>query len=106
MGLCCFPLISSLAKSVYIILCLDLKQILAAIYKIYFQDVVGRGIDVPEIDLVVQYSPPQKTADFVHRVGRTARAGRSGRAILFLTPSEVQFVRYLENKRIRYLKLI
>ncbi|XP_075155695.1 putative ATP-dependent RNA helicase CG8611 [Haematobia irritans] len=64
-------------------------------------DVVGRGIDVPEIDLVVQYSPPQKTADFVHRVGRTARAGRNGRAVLFLTPSEVQFVRYLENKRIR-----
>ncbi|XP_061393731.1 probable ATP-dependent RNA helicase CG8611, partial [Musca vetustissima] len=64
-------------------------------------DVVGRGIDVPEIDLVIQYSPPQKTADFVHRVGRTARAGRNGRAVLFLTPSEVQFVRYLENKRIR-----
>ncbi|XP_065364249.1 probable ATP-dependent RNA helicase CG8611 [Calliphora vicina] len=64
-------------------------------------DVVGRGIDVPEIDLVIQYSPPQKTADFVHRVGRTARAGRNGRAILFLTPSEGQFVRYLENKRIR-----
>lgn len=62
---------------------------------------VGRGIDVPEIDLVIQYSPPQKTADFVHRVGRTARAGRSGSAVLFLTPSEIQFVRYLENKRIR-----
>lgn len=62
---------------------------------------VGRGIDVPEINLVIQYSPPQKTVDFVHRVGRTARAGTSGRAVLFLTPSEVQFVRYLENKRIR-----
>uniref|UniRef100_A0A1B0A3G5 ATP-dependent RNA helicase n=1 Tax=Glossina pallidipes TaxID=7398 RepID=A0A1B0A3G5_GLOPL len=68
-------------------------------------DVVGRGIDVPEIDLVVQYSPPQKTADFVHRVGRTARAGCSGRAVLFLAPSEVQFVRYLENKRIRISQL-
>ena len=66
---------------------------------------MGRGIDVPEIDLVIQYSPPQKTADFVHRVGRTARAGRSGRAVLFLTPSEVQFVRYLENKRIRIAQL-
>ncbi|XP_046801386.1 probable ATP-dependent RNA helicase CG8611 [Lucilia cuprina] len=64
-------------------------------------DVAGRGIDVPEIDLVIQYSPPQNTADFVHRAGRSARAGRSGRAVLFLTPSEVQFVRYLENKRIR-----
>ncbi|XP_030379448.1 probable ATP-dependent RNA helicase CG8611 [Scaptodrosophila lebanonensis] len=64
-------------------------------------DVVGRGIDVVDIKLVVQYSPPQKTADFVHRVGRTARAGRHGRAVLFLAPSEVQFVRHLEDKRIR-----
>lgn len=72
----------------------------------FFQDVVGRGIDVPEVDLVVQYSPPQKTADFVHRVGRTARAGRSGRAVLFLAPSEAMFVRTLEDKRIRLLSLI
>eukprot|EP00099_Drosophila_melanogaster_P017272 NP_573214.1 uncharacterized protein Dmel_CG8611, isoform A [Drosophila melanogaster] len=64
-------------------------------------DVVGRGIDVPDIKLVVQYTPPQTTADFVHRVGRTARAGRKGRAVLFLTPSEAQFVRHLEKKRIR-----
>jgi len=64
-------------------------------------DVVGRGIDVPDIKLVVQYTPPQTTADFVHRVGRTARAGRKGRAVLFLAPSEAQFVRHLEKKRIR-----
>nr|XP_014099692.2 probable ATP-dependent RNA helicase CG8611 [Bactrocera oleae] len=64
-------------------------------------DVAGRGIDVPEVDLVVQYSPPQKVADFVHRVGRTARAGHSGKALLLLTPSEAQFVRFLEDQRIR-----
>ncbi|KAH8342205.1 hypothetical protein KR059_005717 [Drosophila kikkawai] len=64
-------------------------------------DVVGRGIDVPDIKLVVQYTPPQTTADFVHRVGRTARAGRKGRAVLFLAPSEAQYVRHLEKKRIR-----
>ncbi|KAH8416441.1 hypothetical protein KR222_004042, partial [Zaprionus bogoriensis] len=64
-------------------------------------DVVGRGIDVPDTTLVLQYTPPQTTADFVHRVGRTARAGRRGRAVLFLAPSEAQFVRHLENKRIR-----
>ncbi|KAH8274216.1 hypothetical protein KR018_008235 [Drosophila ironensis] len=64
-------------------------------------DVVGRGIDVPDVKLVVQYTPPQTTADFVHRVGRTARAGRKGRAVLFLAPSEAQFVRHLEKKRIR-----
>ncbi|KAH8238554.1 hypothetical protein KR032_009701, partial [Drosophila birchii] len=64
-------------------------------------DVVGRGIDVPDIKLVLQYTPPQTTADFVHRVGRTARAGRKGRAVLFLAPSEAQYVRHLEKKRIR-----
>ncbi|KAL5276919.1 DDX31 family protein [Megaselia abdita] len=64
-------------------------------------DVTGRGIDFPELDLVIQYSPPQKIADFVHRVGRTARAGKSGKAILFLGPSETPFVRKLEDKRIR-----
>lgn len=66
------------------------------------QDVTGRGIDVPSVDLVVQYSPPQKIADFVHRVGRTARAGHSGKALLVLTPSETQFVRFLEDQRIRF----
>lgn len=66
-----------------------------------FQDVTGRGIDFPMLDLVIQYSPPQKIPDFVHRVGRTARAGKSGKAILFLGPSETQFVRKLEDKRIR-----
>ncbi|XP_054730297.1 probable ATP-dependent RNA helicase CG8611 [Anastrepha obliqua] len=64
-------------------------------------DVAGRGIDVPAVDIVIQYSPPQKIADFVHRVGRTARAGQSGLALLFLAPSEAQFVRFLEDQRIR-----
>lgn len=53
------------------------------------------------VDLVVQYSPPHKIADYVHRVGRTARAGRTGQAVLFLAPNETEFVRTLEEKRIR-----
>lgn len=65
------------------------------------QDVTARGIDVPMVDLVVQFSSPHKIADYVHRVGRTARAGRSGRATLFLSPNEVEFIRTLESKRIR-----
>lgn len=65
------------------------------------QDVTARGIDVPAVDLVVQFSSPHKLADYVHRVGRTARAGRSGNAILFLCPNEVEFIRTLESKRIR-----
>lgn len=53
------------------------------------------------MDFVIQYNVPQILADFVHRVGRTARAGRIGRAVLFLTPTEVDYIRILEDKRIR-----
>lgn len=56
---------------------------------------------MPMVDLVIQYSPPHRIADYVHRVGRTARAGRSGRAVLFLAPNETDFIRTLEDKRIR-----
>lgn len=65
------------------------------------QDVAARGIDVPMVDLVVQFSPPQKISDYVHRVGRTARAGRTGRALMFLSPNETEFIRMLEAKKIR-----
>ncbi|KAJ6638978.1 putative ATP-dependent RNA helicase [Pseudolycoriella hygida] len=64
-------------------------------------DVAARGIDIPMVDLVVQFFPPQRIQDYVHRVGRTGRAGKTGRAILFLSPVETDFVRLLEDKRIR-----
>ncbi|XP_053693011.1 probable ATP-dependent RNA helicase CG8611 [Sabethes cyaneus] len=64
-------------------------------------DVVARGIDVPSVDLVIQYHAPQILADYVHRVGRTARAGQSGKAVLFLEPSEVEFAKYLAVKQIK-----
>ncbi|XP_049279726.1 probable ATP-dependent RNA helicase CG8611 [Anopheles funestus] len=64
-------------------------------------DVAARGIDIPLVDLVVQYHAPQILADYVHRVGRTARAGESGRALLFIEPSETDFIKYLANKHIR-----
>lgn len=53
------------------------------------------------MDCVVQYTGPLSARDYVHRIGRTARAGSSGSAIIFLTPPEVEFVRMLESKRIR-----
>lgn len=56
---------------------------------------------MPEVDLIVQYSPPHRIPDYAQRVGRTGRAGRSGRAVLFLSPNETEFVRFLEEKRIR-----
>lgn len=53
------------------------------------------------MDCVVQYTGPLSARDYVHRIGRTARAGSSGSAVIFLTPPEVEFVRMLESKRIR-----
>ncbi|XP_059617245.1 probable ATP-dependent RNA helicase CG8611 isoform X2 [Phlebotomus argentipes] len=67
-------------------------------------DVAARGLDVPEVDCVVQFTPPQKLADYVHRIGRTARAGRSGRAVIFLNPSEVDFVHTLNEKGLKLLR--
>lgn len=53
------------------------------------------------MDTVVQYTGPLSARDYVHRIGRTARAGSSGTAVTFLTPSEVEFVRMLESRRVR-----
>ena len=51
-------------------------------------DVVARGLDVDRISLVVNYDVPYDTEAYVHRIGRTGRAGRTGEAILFVTPRE------------------
>lgn len=68
---------------------------------IYFQDVAARGLDLPKVDCVVQYTGPLSARDYVHRIGRTARAGSAGTATIFLTPPEIEFVRMLESRRIR-----
>lgn len=51
-------------------------------------DVASRGLDLLNIDLVIEYDPPFSSDDHLHRVGRTARAGREGRALIFLMPGE------------------
>ncbi|XP_050459309.1 probable ATP-dependent RNA helicase CG8611 [Cataglyphis hispanica] len=64
-------------------------------------DVAARGLDMPKVDCVVQYTGPISARDYVHRIGRTARAGCSGVSTIFLTPPEIEFVRMLESRRIR-----
>jgi ATP-dependent RNA helicase DDX46/PRP5 len=53
--------------------------------------VAGRGLDVPEIICVINYNCPNHVEDYVHRVGRTGRAGRKGVAYTFLSPTEEQY---------------
>lgn len=48
-------------------------------------DVASRGLDVPNVDLVIQLEPPREVETYIHRAGRTARAGNSGTCITFYT---------------------
>ena len=59
-------------------------------------DIVARGIDVTGIELVINYDLPSQAEDYVHRIGRTARAGMKGHAISFVTPSEQGEIRAIE----------
>ena len=63
-------------------------------------DVAARGLDVPKLDIVVQYSAPQELNNYVHRIGRTARAGDTGSAIIFMTRNEEKFIDLLREKKI------
>uniref|UniRef100_A0A0V0GAG2 ATP-dependent RNA helicase n=1 Tax=Triatoma dimidiata TaxID=72491 RepID=A0A0V0GAG2_TRIDM len=64
-------------------------------------DVGARGLDLPKTDVIIQYNAPPNPADYVHRVGRTARVGSSGVSILFLESSERNFLHWLNEKRIK-----
>ncbi|KAL4882076.1 DEAD box ATP-dependent RNA helicase [Aspergillus karnatakaensis] len=60
---------------------------------LFASDVVGRGLDFPDVDLVLQVGFPSSGEQYVHRVGRTARAGKDGRAVILLTQDESVFMR-------------
>jgi superfamily II DNA/RNA helicase len=60
-------------------------------------DVASRGLDVPEVDLVVNAELPRRAVDYVHRVGRTARAGRRGRAVSLVGENDIDLVHEAEK---------
>lgn len=62
-------------------------------------NVMGRGVDIPEVSWVIQYDPPSSASDFVHRCGRTARIGNKGSALLFLLPDETAYVHFIARNQ-------
>lgn len=67
-------------------------------------DVASRGIDFPNVDWVVQFDAPQNPDAYVHRVGRTARAGRQGAALLFVLPCESAFIEFSANRNVSLIE--
>ena len=65
----------------------------------------ARGIDVEAVQWIIQVDPPTDPAAFVHRIGRTARAGQSGRALVLLLPHEDGYLPFLEKRGIQLEEL-
>lgn len=61
-------------------------------------DVGSRGLDVPEVKMVVNWDLPAAWEDYVHRVGRTARAGKQGWAVSFVTERDTEVLKGIEEK--------
>ena len=61
-------------------------------------DLSARGIDIPDIDIILQFDPPKNEDSYIHKAGRTARVGNTGVSIIFLTEEELSFVNYMKIK--------
>ncbi|XP_037291845.2 ATP-dependent RNA helicase DDX55 isoform X2 [Rhipicephalus microplus] len=69
-------------------------------------DVMARGVDIPDVQWVVQYDAPKSSSSFIHRCGRTARMGNEGNAVLLLMPSEDAYIKFLElNQKVTLEKM-
>ena len=68
-------------------------------------DVAARGLNIPDVDWIVQFDPPHEVREYVHRVGRTARSGKGGRSLLFVAPSEIAYINILSRHELALRQL-
>jgi len=69
---------------------------------------MARGVDIPDVDWVLQFDPPSNAEAFVHRCGRTARAGSKGQSLVFLLPNEESYVKFIalnQNVELHFMDL-
>ncbi|XP_036892325.1 probable ATP-dependent RNA helicase DDX31 [Sturnira hondurensis] len=67
---------------------------------LFCTDVAARGLDLPQVTWIVQYNAPSSPAEYIHRIGRTARIGCHGSSLLVLAPSEAEYVNSLASHKI------
>jgi len=65
---------------------------------LFATDVASRGLDIPSVDLIINHNVPFVPKEYVHRVGRTARAGRCGTAITLVTQYDVKLMHKIEDR--------
>ena len=66
----------------------------------------NRGLDIPTVQLVLNYEVPANPADYIHRIGRTARAGRGGMSLSIVTEKDIDIVLNIESKISMFLFIL
>ncbi|KAF3932898.1 hypothetical protein ABW19_dt0209189 [Dactylella cylindrospora] len=61
-------------------------------------DVASRGLDIPEVEMVINYDVPRDPDDYIHRIGRTARAGKKGESVTFVDEKDVLLIKAIEER--------